>query len=282
MEQPTLTAGLAKLHHYFERWQLAADGAAFHTPSSWLQPVLYRNRPAMLKIAMTKDECLGAQLMVWWGGDGAARVLEQEEDAILLERISGLRSLLEMARGGQDDEASRIICHVVARLHAQDRPQRPELPTLSSQFRSLKITAKTQGGIFADAAFIAEKLLTEPQEITVLHGDIHHANILDAGPRGWLAIDPKGLIGERGFDFANIFCNPNFVVATSPGRLIRQVDIIAETAALDRCRLLAWIVAWAGLSAAWHIESEANPDTALAVANIALNALHRANSNHNN
>jgi aminoglycoside/hydroxyurea antibiotic resistance kinase len=42
----------------------------------------------------------------------------------------------------------------------------------------------------------------------VLHGDLHHGNVLDFGLRGWLAIDPKGLLGERGFDFANIFTNP--------------------------------------------------------------------------
>ncbi|HHL2498986.1 TPA: aminoglycoside phosphotransferase family protein [Yersinia enterocolitica] len=274
-QQQVLTTGLTTLHQYITRWRLTADGDAFHTPSSWLQPVRYGGKPAMLKIAMAQDEALGAQLMLWWGGDGATRVLKQEDNAILLERISGGRSLSEMARNGQDDEASRIICHVAARLHTQHKPQPPELPQLSSQFNALDSAAQMQGGIFIDAAFIATKLLTEPQDVTVLHGDIHHGNILDAGPQGWLAIDPKGLLGERGFDFANLFCNPDFIVATSPGRLTRQADIIAETAGLDRHRLLSWIVAWAGLSAAWHIESEGNPETALAVAHIALNALRK-------
>lgn len=274
-QQQMLAAGLTKLHQFVARWQLTADGGAFHTPSSWLQPVRYGDQPAILKIAMTEDETLGAQLMRWWAGDGAARVLEQEEDALLLERISGCRSLSKMARDGQDDKASQIICHVTARLHAQHKPQQPKLPLLSSQFNALDSAAKMQGGIFTDAALIATRLLAEPQEITVLHGDIHHDNILDAGPRGWLAIDPKGLIGERGFDFANLFCNPDFTVATSLGRLTRQADIIAETASLDRHRLLSWVVAWAGLSAAWHIESEGNPETALAVATIALDALRR-------
>lgn len=272
-QQQMLTAGLTTLHQFITLWQLTADGDAFHTQSSWLQPVRYGGQPAMLKIAMTQDEVLGAQLMRWWAGDGAACILEQAEEAILLERLSGCRSLSEMARDGHDDDASRIICNVAARLHAQNKPQQPALPLLSGQFSALDSAAKMQGGIFTDAALIAARLLAEPQDITVLHGDIHHGNILDAGRRGWLAIDPKGLVGERGFDFANLFCNPDFTVATSLGRLTRQTDIIAEIAGLDRHRLLSWIVAWAGLSAAWHIESEGNPETALAVAHIALNAL---------
>ena len=97
--------------------------------------------------------------------------------------------------------------------------------------------------------------------------------MLDGGARGWLAIDPKGYVGERGFDFANVLCNPDAAMATAPGRLERQVALIAREAGLDRARLLAWVVAWAGLSAAWHLEDGTPPEAALAVARIALAAL---------
>ena len=65
----------------------------------------------------------------------------------------------------------------------------------------------------------------------VLHGDIHHDNILDFGKRGWLAIDPKRLQGERGFDYANLFCNPDLAdpsrpIAASPGRFARRLEIV--------------------------------------------------------
>ena len=43
----------------------------------------------------------------------------------------------------------------------------------------------------------AQALLADPRERSVLHGDLHHDNALDFGARGWRAIDPKGLIGER-------------------------------------------------------------------------------------
>jgi streptomycin 6-kinase len=110
------------------------------------------------------------------------------------------------------------------------------------------------GGILTRSAGAARALLAEPRDVVPLHGDIHHGNVLDFGERGWLAIDPKRLEGERGFDYANLFCNPDHAIALAPGRLARQADIVARAAGLERQRLLQWILAWAGLSATWLIE----------------------------
>ena len=93
---------------------------------------------------------------------------------------------------------------------------------------------------------------------------------MDFGEHGWLAIDPKGLLGERGFDYANLFCNPDKDIALKQGRLQHQVTIVAKEARLDRMRLLKWILAYAGLSAAWHLEDGSDPELAIAVAEIAL------------
>jgi streptomycin 6-kinase len=108
----------------------------------------------------------------------------------------------------------------------------------------------------------------------VLHGDIHHNNILWFGHRGWLAIDPKGLIGERGFDYANLFCNPDPRTATAPGCFARRVEVVAEAARLDRTRLLQWILAWAGLSSAWLLDEGSSAETSLNVAELALAGLN--------
>jgi streptomycin 6-kinase len=112
----------------------------------------------------------------------------------------------------------------------------------------------------------------------VLHGDMHHGNVLNFGSRGWLAIDPKGLIGERYFDYANILCNPDAEIATMPGRLSRQVRVVAEAAHLERNRLLAWVVAWAGLSAAFLVDDGLPPNDALAMVELAAAQLGSINS----
>ena len=256
---------------YFDIWRLIPDGAPIVTHSSRLFPVRRDGEPAMLKIADAPEEKSGAELMVWWNGIGAARVLEHRDDAILLERATGSRSLAEMARNGEDDEATRIICKAVAGLHASRGGALPQLIPLVHRFRSLEAMAHCEGGIFVQSAVVARALLSEPRDVVALHGDIHHGNILDFAERGWLAIDPKGLVGERGFDYANLFCNPDNAVATSPGRLARQVTVVAEVAGIERGRLLRWVIAWAGLSAAWLIEDgeDEHVEPALRVAEIA-------------
>jgi streptomycin 6-kinase len=253
---------------YLSRWELVPDGDPIITRSSRLLPVLDRDQPAMLKIAVEAEERCGGQLMAWWAGDGAARVLAQEGDALLLERATGNRSLAAMARDGRDDEASRIICEVAAKLHAPRGNPPPELIALPDWFRELWPTADRHGGLLARAASTARELLDDPREVVPLHGDIHHDNVLDFGSRGWLAIDPKHLIGERGFDFANIFRNPDIEIAGARGRLARQTRVVAEAARLDRTRLLKWILAFAGLSAAWIIGDGDEPALDLAVAAI--------------
>lgn len=249
------TKGLATVSDftpYIDRWAVAQDGNPIVTHSSRLLPVRRNGEPAMLKIAATPEEKRGAGLMIWWNGIGAARVLEHDDDAILLERATGSRSLAVMAEHGEDDEASAILCKAVAELHKPRAAPPSNLVPLSDWFQALY--AAPERGIFARCAEAARTLLADPRDVVALHGDIHHANVLDFGDRGWLVIDPKGLKGERGFDYANIFCNPDHPAATAPGRLAREVEVVAHAAQLERGRLLRWILAWAGLSATWLIE----------------------------
>ena len=208
------------------------------------------------------------------GGEGAALVLAHEGDALLIERATGSGSLADLARACRDDEASRLFCAAVAPLHARrDRPPPGVLVPLPRWFAELALAAKRHGGVLRQSAATAHQLLAEPRDVAVLHGDLHHGNVLDFGPRGWLAIDPKGLLGERGFDYANIFCNPDLAVATAPGRLARQADVVAAAAGLDRRRLLQWVLAYAGLSAAWTLGDGADATLALTVAELAAAAL---------
>ena len=82
------------------RWGLVPDGDPISTHSSDLLPALKDGVPVMLKIARPEEEQSGALLMKWWGGQGAARVLELEGDALLMERAIGPRSLNGMVREG--------------------------------------------------------------------------------------------------------------------------------------------------------------------------------------
>lgn len=257
------------LQPWLQRWNLIPDGSGIETHTSVLLPVLASGQPAMLKVATAPEEERGAVVLAWWEGDGAARVLALEGEAVLMERATGPRSLVRMSTSGDDDAATRMLCAAAARLHAP-RPHPPASAVpLETWFASLAPAAERMGGILARAHATATHLLATQRDVTILHGDLHHGNVLDFGARGWLAIDPKGLCGECGYDFANIFCNPDLATATSPGQVSRRADIVAEVAGIERARLLQWVLAYAGLSASWSMEDGEDPGLALAVAEIA-------------
>lgn len=254
---------------FIDEWSLEPAGDPILTRTSHLLPVRWRGLPAMLKVADEPEERFGGQLMRWWDGHGVARVYAATESAILLERSESRRSLFHMAMTGSDDDATRIVCRTVAALHAP-RPSMPAgLAPLKRWFQALDPAARAHGGILRTCADAAHHLLSAPEVPVVLHGDIHHGNILDFDARGWLAIDPKGLYGDRGFDYANLFCNPELPVVTAPGRLSGQLAIVAHEARLEPKRLLRWIIAYAGLSAAWFLGDGESPESTLAVAAIA-------------
>jgi streptomycin 6-kinase len=260
---------------YLARWGLVPDGAPIVTRAARLLPVRRGSEAAMLRIAVHPDAKGGGVLMSWWDGQGAARVLAMDEDGLLLERAEGSRSLADYARCGRDDEATRIICNVTAELHAPRGKPIPDLVALDQWFEALWPAAVTHGGLLARSADAARALLSAPQDVGVLHGDLHHGNMLDFGPRGWLAIDPNRLRGERGFDYANLFCNPDMddpahPVAVVPERFQRRLAIVAECGRLERARLLAWILAYTGLSAAWLIHDGESADIDLRIAALAL------------
>jgi len=253
-------AALTRFAPWLARWNLVADGEPIRTPASRLLPVRQGGAPAMLKLTESVDERQGRLLLEYWNGDGAARLLACSDDgeAMLIERATGSRSLSAMARNGQDDVATAILCDTIATLHEPRGPAPAGLIPLETCFRELFPMAASRGGVLARSASVAREALATQREIVPLHADCHHDNVLDFGGRGWLAIDPKCVIGDRAFDYTILFCDPDLAdpqppVAVTPGVFERRLEIVLAKSGLERRRLLRWIVARCGLSAAWFL-----------------------------
>lgn len=267
---------------HLHRWSAKAAGDPFTTHTSDLLPVIlarnWADLPAMIKITRNLDERIGGRVLQWWDGNGAARVYacDQDSGALLMERATGSKHLLHMAREGEDDAATSCICHTIEQLHSKRSSAPPEeLLTLTDFFRSLALMAQQEGGLMAECATVAADLLHEQREPVVLHGDAHHGNILDFDRRGWLAIDPKRVTGERYYDYVSVLCNPDLETCTDPGRFARQLEVVINVTGLERRRLLKWVMAHAALSAAWFLEDaeRTRANRQLAVAHLARQAL---------
>ncbi len=264
-----------KMKRAKEQWRLSDAADSFTTEVGLLQPVLFEGMPAMLKVPFKPQEKRGFFLLECWGGMGAVKVFAFNADALLMERATGSGSLKQMVYSGQEDQANGIICQVVKLLHANPCGGNSKLVPLVDWFQALKKGAKQYGGIFSVSQKVADELLANPLDRVALHGDIHYDNIVDTGSRGWVAIDPKGLVGEKGFDYANIFCNPDFAIAGSAERLARQVRLVADASGQDIHRLLCWIIAWAGLCAIWTLEDGKDPKLPMRVGELAVLELEK-------
>jgi streptomycin 6-kinase len=90
----------------------------------------------------------------------------------------------------------------------------------------------------------------------LLHGDLQHTNILSAERAPWLAIDPKGVVGDRGYDVGPFLINADPQRAPSRETLESRMRIFAVELDYDRLRLRDWAIAHAVMSAIWSAEDE--------------------------
>jgi streptomycin 6-kinase len=250
----------ARADELIAKWQLVPEGPVLETPSSLLLPVSHLGEEAMLKVTDIAEEQVGMNLLRWWNGEGAVRVLEFEHDAIVMERVPQFPSLAQMAMNGEDEDATLQLCALLNRLHARgDFPHTAGLVHLEDWFSSLLRPSVLLDPFQMRGQNVATALLSDQTEIRVLHGDMHHENAWLHPQRGWLAIDPKGLIGDRTFDFVNLLRNPLGDLPLSPARFAQQVTWICQFADIDRSRLLHWTIAFSSLSAAWIMEDGDDP-----------------------
>jgi streptomycin 6-kinase len=186
--------GVDAIARYLARWSLAADGRSLRTRTSWLQPVTCDGGHAMLKVPFAAEERAGMAVLAWYGGIGAARVLRTDSGAVLMERLADDVSLAAIAEH-DDARATEILCAVIAELHRARALAPPRLTPMRQRFRALAAAAARPGAnrpLFHAAWEVAERLIDAPATATVLHGDVHHANVLHDPRHGWVAIGSQG------------------------------------------------------------------------------------------
>lgn len=208
-----------------------------------------------------------------FNGNGACQLLESDEErgAFLLERLTPGTMLAELA---DDDERTHIAVDVMQRLWKTLESgnllpdvleQAPALQSkfiqLSDWFDELKtVRPHFNGGTGPFPKEIFERVesflpeLFAGKDVKLIHGDFHHFNILKSEERGWLAIDPKGVVGPAGYEIGPLMINPwnsfsdgiNFQIKTE-----RRIDIFRERLGWERERIIEWATAHSVLSAWW-------------------------------
>jgi streptomycin 6-kinase len=247
------------------RWSLTVDRPFADLSFNFAAPAVRADgTDVVLKIGFPDRELLTeAEALRLFDGRGAVRLLEADLDqgALLLERLQPGEPLAALT---DDEEATAIAAQVMRRLWRPVPPEHafPSVADWGRGFARLRATCGgTSGPLPAALVDRAERLFAElvdsMAEPVLLHGDLHHMNILAAQRQPWLAIDPKGVVGEPAYETGAFLRNPMPRLLTMPRRdrvLARRVDRLAEELGFDRTRLRDWASAQAVLAGIWSWE----------------------------
>ncbi|WP_063788020.1 aminoglycoside phosphotransferase family protein [Streptomyces sp. NRRL B-1140] len=243
--------------HFLDHWDLRPDGTPMHGVSALVVPVVRTadGTPAVLKLQILDEESEGEPVALRaWDGDGAVRLLGHDEPTgtMLLERLDENRMLSHVP------DAHQAVVTIAGLLaHLTSFPAPPGLRRLGDiARRMLDRTPRALGRIpdpaarrlVADCAAAVREVVDEPGD-RLLHWDLHDENVLASGRADWLAIDPKPLAGDPGFELWPALDN-----RYDPGDILWRFDAMTDILALDRDRARAWTLARLLQNALWDIE----------------------------
>ncbi|HVY20768.1 MAG TPA: aminoglycoside phosphotransferase family protein [Bauldia sp.] len=267
-----------ELAGYLDRWGLTRESAdEIVTRTARLYPVRSGREPAVLKILSgANDEALAPRWLRAFAGRGAVRVLREDRGAVLLQRAVPGTSLAELVADGRDEEATHIIAGVMLKLHHGRKPPAgwPTIQDWAEGFtrqRARPVHRRLPQRLLDRGEGIFRDLAASQGKPYLLHGDLHHANILRDEADGWLVIDPKGVVGESAYETAASIRNPAefYPFQLDSEFMSRRVAIFAERLGVERERILGWFIGQTVLSACWLIEDGESEESVARAARLA-------------
>ncbi|MFF4168857.1 aminoglycoside phosphotransferase family protein [Streptomyces sp. NPDC001744] len=247
--------GLAR--EFLDRWGLRVTGPPMHGVASLVLPVERRadGVPAALKMQIPDEETGGEPVgLRVWDGAGAVWLLDHDPatGTMLLERLDETRPLSALADAR---EAVGVVAGLLARLTAVPAP--PGLRTLggiaAGMLAEVPGAAARLGpgdaAVLRDCAAAVREVAGEPGD-RLLHWDLHPGNVLAAGREPWLAIDPKPLAGDPGFDLLPALVDR---FDPDPDEVLWRFDLLAEVVG-DRRRAVAWTLGRVLQNGLWDVE----------------------------
>jgi streptomycin 6-kinase len=193
-------------------------------------------------------------------GHGMVRLLEcdMDEEIMLLERLLPGTMLLDV----EDDEFTTSIAASVMQKIWRPVPENHPFKTVQDWGKGFeRLRHSYDGGTGPFPQTLVERAETLYRELSasmaepvLLHGDLHHENILSAEREPWLAIDPKGVVGEPVYETGSWLRNQSLDLPYPERILARRIDQFSEQLGFERVRIRDWALAQAMLSAWWSME----------------------------
>lgn len=188
-------------------------------------------------------------------GFGVVQVFSENAGLLLLECATPGVSLKSYFPEN-DNEAINITANVIKRLYNAPIPSTNAFPHIKDWLEALDGDLKIRAQTLEKARQLRDQLLKTAGPDVLLHGDLHHDNILQNNNH-WLVIDPKGVIGESAYEVAAFIRNPipELLSAHNAEEIIQnRITRFANLLELQPKRILDWCFVQAVLAWIWAIE----------------------------
>lgn len=252
---PTQITQLATRYQLSELHTL--DNLSFHYVAAGSQ----HGKPIILKLGLDVDaltrEAHALQLL---SSSISPRVIAADPGMIIMQRATPGTTLTSFFPDN-DSEATEIFCHCLRRIHATTISQPHNFLKLDTALNLLDKELDIPESILGHARALKNKLLNTSQQTVLLHGDLHHDNILKNNDE-WLVIDPKGFIGDPGFDLCTYIYNPipQLLQQSDPSSIINnRIHRCAQLLDLSAQYIRDWLIVKTVLSWAWCLEDNSDP-----------------------
>lgn len=234
--------------------------------------------PIVLKVVKERgDEWRCGEIAAKFGGRGVVQVYEHMAGAALFEKLDPGEPLAALTLAGRDDEATDVLAMMLGRMAPGEPPE--GCATVEQWGGGFVRGAALDDGripstLLDPAQRIYSDLAATQREPALLHGDLHHYNVLSDRSRGWCAIDPNGVVGELEYELGAVLRNPidrPDLYATLP-IVERRLEQFGLVLGLDVSRARGWCFAQAVLAAIHAIEDgdSAEADSVLTLAHALL------------
>ncbi|MDD4410064.1 MAG: aminoglycoside phosphotransferase family protein [Candidatus Pacebacteria bacterium] len=245
-----------------EKWNIKA-GEPFDLSYNYVVPVEFENgEKAVLKIGLPDDEefLTEAKALKIYDGDGIVRLydFDVENMAMLIERVEPGQPLSELV---DDIQATKILAGVIKRLDRSfsDDVDFPHVSNWMKGFKGYRERCYGSNGplpldLIERAEILSDHLIISMKKEFLVHGDLHHDNVLKGVGGQWIAIDPKGIIAETEYECAVMLRNPQSRIIQSKNLtelLKTRIIILSEELDVDPRRILDWGIVQTMLSAIW-------------------------------
>ena len=250
---PTLLEDLS------QNWEFQERRAFSNLTYSYVTRVDYKGFPAVLKITFPCERA--SREIAWYtfqASRGCPELLraDEKQGAMLLEEISPATTCKLLVTEGKDDDATKAI--VQALIGLKHRPcTNKKFPHVRDFLTSLeKLQGRVEETLLLEAIKLLDKLTSDSSKDVLLHGDLHHDNVLRSSDN-WIAIDPHGYIGPRCFEVGAMMCNPYdcFPSDIPLSEIVcNRVERLSELLPFSKYEIQTWSIIYTLISSSWNLE----------------------------